>query len=287
MRGMDLSGQDFRAVDLRSADLRCANLQGADLSFSLLGVSPLRHLQMFMFALLVSLVVGVMSGWAGLYVRGWLNSGIVHEKLLALLLFAMWISFVGMSLFRGIEKAAQHLLPAFAVMTLALVALVRIWNVGSGRGVLSVAFLLLLTAALVAVGAFARALAGIRWQLAFFIVAISGALVAGALGGGALATFIAVAAAVVGHRVLYQPEQHIHFHRTLREVVSRFGTRFDKADLRGASFRAATIRGARFAGARTGGADFADARLSKFQLDPRVVVACNEDQMAETAPPAQ
>lgn len=287
LRGMDLSNQDLQGVDMRSADLRNAKLEGADLSFVRLGVSPLRNLGLVAVALLVSMGVGILSGWAGLHVEGWLRSGILEEKLLAALLFAMWISFIVMSWFRGMEKAAQQLLPAFAVLTAALVVLVRSWEIGSGRGVLNVAFLLLSTCILMVIGAFARAVAGTRWQVAFLVVAVAGAAVAGALGGGLLGMSIAVAAAVMGQRALHRPGLYVRLHRVLREVISRLGTRLDEADLRGADFRSAQIDGARFDGALVSGANFEGIEISKFQMDPRLLLEKATGPMSGASPPSQ
>lgn len=272
-RYTDLSFANFQNADVRSADFRKANLYGADFTGARLGVSPARSIWVVALALTGSVLVGLLSGWAGASVQARLSSGATEEKLLLSLLAALWASFVGMSWFWGFENTAKRLAPAFAIVFAVLILWVNVWDIGTGRGVMGVAFLLLSTSLLVMLGAFARALAGALWQAAFLGVAVVGGYTGGALGGGGFSLAIALAAALMGHRLLHRPDLHPHSVELLGEILGRLGTRFDDADLRNANFQNARLDGACFRGARVDEITWDGMRLAVFQKDPRQVVA--------------
>ncbi len=267
--GADLHGRDFREADLRGVDFRGANLRGADFTRARTGARTPWQVVLLVVSFAVSLGVGVAAGYAGRVVRRLLQSQDARQQMLAVVVVAVLVLFAADAVWKGLEHALRTVLPITAAFAVIAGVLAVVAGVGTGRGALGGLIFLLIAAAMVALGALSRVVAGTVAMWAFALVAIAGGLIGGYLDGGLAAMVVAVAAMLVGRRALRSKGRYSFVSRFAVQLACAHGTRFDGADLRETVFDGAKLETSDFRGARLDGARFSDAkfRLCRFEGD--------------------
>ncbi len=261
----DLSGVEFRAADLRGASFRGANLRGADFREARAGVSGGRRAVIVALAFAFSIAIGVAAGRAGEYLHDLIRGDSDRRRLLGAILAIELLVFIAVSVWKGLRVAVRYVLPRVVAIAIVAFVVALLTGAGTGKGALALLAFAVLTAAIVALGSLARAVAGTTSTLLFAVVAISGALSSSLTGGGVAATVIAVGSMLIGRRALEGREPG-QLGRLSAILASRGGTSFRGADLSGATFESARLESTDFRGARLDGArlDRAQARSCVF-----------------------
>ena len=259
-RDRDLGHAQFRGADITGADFTGADLQGADLRNVHTGMPPRWKLLVVALGLAVSILIGVMAGLIGRFVTALLKTGATAQSIAGVLLTAMLLVFAVAAIWRGFVYAMKNTLPPFAAVLLVSAAVGA--AIGPAKGTLALGTLGLLVALALAIGlgGAARLLAGTTGRAGFIVAALAGALVSTlALGGGVLATIVAIAAVLLGQLALQNREGLGPVTRAAIGFGARGGTRFRDADLRGARFEGAELRACDFRGAKLDEGAFQDA----------------------------
>jgi hypothetical protein len=267
LAGRDLEQFDFHGSDLRGADLTGTRLHGADFRGARLGVGAGWQALLLSIALVSSLAIGIGAGLAGAWVHQRLGAETQLERAIGIAVLVLFTVFLVVAVWRGLRVAATFVLPAIAGAALVVGAIAVIVGAGTGQGALTVIVATALCAMVVALGSFARALAGIAGWVPFMVVAVSGALAGGIAGGGYVATLIAVAAMLTARRTLQRG--------TAAPILSKLV--ISLACARGTSFRDADLTGARFESTRVRCCDLRGARLEGARFDEREPQLCRVD----------
>lgn len=267
----DLDGAVFRAADVRGASFKGARLRGADLREVRAGMSRGRRAAIVIAALAASIALGVVAGRAGDFLHRLITGGSERQRLLGVLLAVELLVFIGVTVWKGLGVAVRHVLPRVLAIAVIVGVTAIVTGVGTGKGAYAMLAFATLTAAIVALGSLARAVAGTTSGLLFAVVAIAGALSGALVGGRLTATVIAVGAMLAGRRTLKGKDPDAALTRLSAIVASRGGTSFRGADLSGATFESARLESADFRGARLDGAslDRADIRFCVFDRGAR------------------
>lgn len=255
------------ARDLRGARFDGAALAGADFTGVRTGL-PWRKEVFFTFAgLLIAVGLGVITGLGGRYLKVLLGSDDPRRVALALYADSALLIYILAALWKGAGVATRTVLPVIAALMLSTAVISVATGVGTGAGAFAVIGVVLIGAALVALGALARAVAGTVATAMFILVALSGGIAGGLAGGGIPAIVIAVSAALIGRRAIKGSKDYPRLARFTVEVACRHGTSFRGADLSGADFSKATLRSADFRGARLAGTKFDGASIQLCLFD--------------------
>ncbi len=266
LRGADLHGADLRGVDLGDSDLR-----DADLREIRTGPTPRTAVALVVGALAVSAGLGAVAGIAGARVADLIGSSDAVSRSLGVLLGGAIAVYLIALVWKGARYTVRAVLPPIAALAIASAVIAIASGAGTGAHVVAFAVLITLTAAIAVLGALARTAAGTLGPVAFFVVAIAGAVVGKLEGGGLVAAAIAIAAMIAGQRALHGHEEFAPLERGAAILMARGGTSFARADLRGAHFE----------GARLVDCDFRGARLDGAHLDRAATTHCIFDDVPE------
>lgn len=260
-----LAFASISASDLRGVDFSGADLHGADLSRARLGMSHGWTALVVLAALALSLAVGALAGVAGRFLHELIASDDVRHRIVGIFVAVSLLVFLVAGIWKGLRLATRVILPLIAAVCIAVGLIIVISGAGTGAGALAAVAFVLLAAAIVTVSVLARAAAGITGALFFAVVAISGALIGRALGGGLAAFAVAIGAMLMARRSAKTHAFPI-LARWSTALACRGGTRFRDADLSGAHFDGARVVASDFRGARLEGASFegAEIRLCRF-----------------------
>jgi uncharacterized protein YjbI with pentapeptide repeats len=266
-RGQDLSAAVFHGSDLRGADFSGANLKDADLSASRTGMRRNWEIALLLVALALSAAMGVVSGLGGAWLKSLMQSPEPRLRFIGVFLTLQLAIFLLMFVWRGLSLAIRRVLPFSLAVALGVALAAILTGAGSGTGFFAVLAFSGLLAAVVGFASVARVAAGAAGTAMFVLVAVAGALVGGALGGGLYATAVALAGMVAARRALRARGSHAGLTRIGVNVACAKGTRFRDSDLTGATFASAHLRGADFRGAVLEGTRFDAARMELCAFD--------------------
>lgn len=253
-------------ADLRGADFSGADLHGADLSRARLGMSLAWAALVVALALAMSLAIGAVSGVAGRFLHALIASDDAKHRIVGIFVAVSLLVFLGAGIWKGLRWATRLVLPAVAAVGVAVGLIAVIAGAGTGAAALAAVAFVMLAAAIVTVSVLARAAAGIAGTLYFAVVAISGALIGRALGGGVAALAVAIGAMLMARRSARTHDFPL-LSRLSTLLACRGGTRFRDADLSGAHFDGARVVATDFRGARLEGASFDGAEIRLCQFD--------------------
>ena len=267
-RGQDLGGAVLRGADLRGADFSGANLRGADLGESRAGMRKSWTVLVVLLSLLFSIAIGALTGASGRIVRALVESPAQLWRFLGVFICAELVVFAAAAVWRGLEYAVRTVLPVVLALAIAGGGIAVVTGQGSGIGALAVLAFVVLSTAIVALASLARSVAGAAGLTMFALVAISGALTGGLLGGGVPAAVIAILAMLLGRRALKEDAGPALLTDLTTRVACTGGTSFRGADLSGATFESADLRDTDFRGALLQGTKFDGAKLKLCRFDP-------------------
>lgn len=274
LAGADLSARDLRGLDFSNADLRDANLSKVRT-----GLDPGWTFVMLMASLSISVLLGVATGIAGNRLSRLLVSNDLRIRVVALLLSAELLVFLVLSVWKGLRFAVRFVLIPSAAIAIALsVVGASLGGTGVG-GIVMLTFTVMLFA-VIALGALSRAVAGASGTVLFVVVAMSGALVGNALGGGLAAAAVAIGALLLGRRSLANAPESPQLARWTRLIACAPGTSFRNADLRGARLDGARLHCTDLRGAKLDGATLHGTALSMCELDDaqaNALTACDRE----------
>lgn len=260
--GADLQGASFASADLRGASFRDADLRGADLRGARTGLARRGKLVLVLFGLVLSIAAGVAAGLGGRLIQALVASDRLRMRVTGIAMAIELCVFLVAGVWRGLRFAVGHVLPVVGVLAVAVALLAMVTGMGPGGGAMGLLAFALLNTAVVALGAFARLVAGNAGRAMFVLVAVIGALTGRALGGEIASLVIAVAMMGMARRASGRPELYPTMSRLGLAVASSRGTRF-----RGAKLGAARLDGVRFELSDFRGADFTGARLDGATFD--------------------
>jgi hypothetical protein len=253
-------------ADLRGADFSGADLHDADLSNIRTGMSRGWGAVVFIASTLLSLILGVVVGLGMRALHTMYISGDTRLQMCAMFVWASMLVFLVAGIWRGLAYATYDVLPVTAALAVAAGLIAVISRAGTGvAAALALAFLAG-AAGVIGLCVLARAASGAGGTLFFMITSIGGALAAGAMGGGAGATIIAISAMLMARRSRKLEASFPLLTRTTAAIASRGGTHFRNANLAGANLARARLIACDFRGARLDGAklDGAELRLCRF-----------------------
>lgn len=264
-----LAAASLTGSDLRGSDFTGADLHDADLSRIRSGMSRRWTAVVVGGSLALSIVFGIVAGFAGKLLLAQIVSEDPRRQVIGLFVAASLLVFVVAGIWRGMRFATINVLPVTAALAIASGVIAVLTGTGTGIGALAVLVFLLLAAALVALSVMVRSAAGTGGKALFALVAISGGLAGGAAGGGLAATVIAIAAMLMARRSAKTEAAYPLMTRAIAAVVARGGTKFRDANLAGANLEGARLLACDFRGANLAGTRFERAivQLCRFDAD--------------------
>ncbi len=231
-----LQSADFAGADLRGTDFTEADLSHADLRNARLGITPAVAAGILIGALALSVVFGVVAGFAidavrdRLYGEGWERTSSAAGILIILVVFVV------VMFWKGIDAAIKTFVWTFAVVFAASLVVRLIWGqvdiAVAARGV----GLALVLALAVLAGIIGRVVGGSLGAWGIALVAVLSGLAAGRAQGGLAALVISVSMVLISKRALRGDDRDRSVRRLAHRVVVRWGTKFVDADLTGADF---------------------------------------------------
>jgi hypothetical protein len=262
LHGADLSGNDLRSLDLNGADLRFADLRRVRT-----GLNLAARARLGLFAILLAVGGGVLSGFAGQWLGVAFGSRSLLEHWIGITVAAELLLFLSAALWRGLGFAVRTvLLPVSAAAF--LVSLIGLMTGKTGAAGGAVIAFSALVFALITLATLARTLAHSTGLLLLLLVALSGSLVGRALHGGLVSTSLAVAAFVLARRTSRGDPELPYLTRLSRRIACAGGTSLRNADLRGARLAHCQLVCTDLRGARLDGAELTGASEFMCSLDP-------------------
>lgn len=259
--GAQLASAALAGEDVRGTDFTGADLHDADLSNIRAGMSRGWATWIILGSLVISIALGVLIGACARYLGTMFTSGDVRARMAALYVISALLVFLVAGIWKGLRYATYQVLPVTAALAVAAALSAVVSGAGTGLVALLTIVFLALAAVVVTLAVLVRATAGTAGKLAFALVAISGALAAGAAGGGVFATAIAISAMVMARRSARIEALYPGLARATAAIACRGGTRFRDADLRGANFDHARLFACDFRGAKLDGAHLDHATM--------------------------
>lgn len=254
LAGAHLASATLAGEDVRGTDFTGADLHDADLSNIRAGLSRRWAAWIVVGSLVISIALGVLIGVCARYLTTTYASGDVRARMAALFVISALLVFLVAGIWKGLRYATYHVLPVTAALAIATAFAAVVSGSGTGLVAILTIVFLALAVVIVTLAVLVRATAGTAGKLAFMIVAVSGALAAGAVGGGLFATAIAIGTMLMARRTSRIESLYPGLARATAAIACRGGTRFRDADLRGANFDHARLFACDFRGAKLEGA---------------------------------
>lgn len=267
--GARLSCASLAGSDLRGSDFTAADLHGADLSNIRSGMSRVWTVVVVVGSLALSILLGIAVGFSAVYLRSMYENDDARYQMAALYVGASLAVLLVAGIWRGLGFAIKNVAPVTVSVVVAggLIAVIT----GTGTGVAAIVALafVVVAAAAVALCVVVRAVAGIAGNLMFALVAISGGLASGAVGGRFTGAAVAIGAMVMARRSATLESNPV-MARVLAAIACRGGTRFRHANLAGANLEHAHLVACDFRGANLSDARFAGAtmKMCRFETPP-------------------
>lgn len=252
-KGQDLQNADFSGSDLRGTDFSGANLSNVDFSKSVTGLTMEFSVALFVFALIVSLLSGYIAMLTGETIQILLNDADFNYNLSGYITIVFFVVFTIVAIWKGGTFSIKILIPVFLI-TLIISSIVKLSELGSGKGALFAALALFLYYVTIFVGTIARVSAGaLASNILFLIVALGGGMFGKSLGGGLGTVALAIACAIISKRALKGTEGFEFLYNIAVKVSSHFGTSFKNANLSNSNFSNSTIKNTDFTNAKLNG----------------------------------
>jgi hypothetical protein len=255
--GESLAGADFSDADVRGANFSDADLVSAQFSRSRGGVPPLWAVAVVGVALLIAALVGIVAALATAAMAQRVETGDAVDRFAVIVISAVGLTTITIATLRSFRQPfLTGALASLLVLTVAVPILLIRGDFSLRVTAISIIWLVAIVGTF-AVGAVARATAGIISPAAFIVVAVVGAATARTAGGTAFAILIAVSAMILAKRALADPDGVKMLHRGTHRFIHRRTT----------SYRRANLTDAVFTNATTGPSDFTDAVITGATFD--------------------
>ncbi|MBX3158045.1 MAG: pentapeptide repeat-containing protein [Deltaproteobacteria bacterium] len=273
LRGRSLAGADLASAHLAGSDVRGTDFTGADLHDADLrrirsGMSRAWTAILVISSLVLSVGVGVLIGSCARALQTLYAGGDVRREMAALFIVAALLVFLIAGIWKGLHYAITHVLPVAAALAVAggLGAIAS----GAGTGIIALltAVFVAFAAVLVTFAVLVRAIAGATGRGFFVLVAMSGAIAAGVVGGGTLGTVVAIATMLMARRSARFEEEYPSLAHFTKALACRGGTHFNRADLHGAHLEHAHLFACDFRGANLDGAHLDGTTMRMCLHDP-------------------
>lgn len=147
------------------------------------GLTPRSKTLLVLAALALSIALGLVTGVGAQRLLALFASNEPRKVALALQASAGLIVFLAAALWTGGANATRWVLPVVSAMYVSAAAIAIATGVGTGTGALAVLGFVLVAVAVIALAALARAGAGLVGKVPFALVALSGGLAGGLVGG--------------------------------------------------------------------------------------------------------
>jgi hypothetical protein len=275
-----LGSANFSDADIRGANFSDADLNGARFSRSRGGVPPMWVVAIVGAALLVAALVGIVAALATAAMAQRVATGDNTDRLAVVVITAIGITTIALATFKSFRLAftTGTLLSALVLAVAVPILLIRD-DFSLRVTAISVIWLVAIVGTF-AVGAIARATAGIISPIAFLVVAVVGAAAARTVGGTAFAVLIAVSAVILARRALSNPDGVKALHGGTHDFIHRRTTSYRRANLTSAIFTDATTGLSDFTDAVVTGATFEGASVTgrgKVSPERQLRVAAKSD----------
>ncbi len=258
-KGQDLQNVDFSGSDLRGSDFSGANLSNVDFSKSVTGLTMEFSVALFVFALIVSLLSGYIAMLTGETIQILLNDADFNYNLAGYITIVFFVVFIVIAIWKGGIFSFKILIPVFLI-TLIISSIMKLSELGTGKGALLAALAFFLYVVMIFVGTIARASAGaLASNILFLIVALGGGMFGKSLGGGLGTVALAIACAVISKRALKGTKGFEFLYNIALKVSSHFGTSFKNANLSNSNFSNSTIKNTDFSNAKLNGINWENA----------------------------
>jgi hypothetical protein len=195
---------------------------------------------------IVSWLLGMVAGRVAADVRVWLHGPDARYRAVALFALAQVFVLLVVVLWKGTTFAVRRVTAVAAAVAIVVGIFMVGTGLGSGEAPVAALLLVLVTAAILLMGIFARIAAGAAAPWLFYVSAIGGSLVGREAGGGVLVTAMAIVAALTGRRALRRKGFDPWISRWADEAACLGGTRFRGADLTGAKLHGAMLQNSDF-----------------------------------------
>ncbi|MBW4599999.1 MAG: pentapeptide repeat-containing protein [Calothrix sp. FI2-JRJ7] len=274
-KGKDLSGADFSYSNIRGVDFSNANLEGANFSHAKTGLQKRSCIVLIFTALLLSALSGLLSAIGGSLVGILLLDTNRENLYVGIVSLAVLLIFFLITLFRGVSAAFGFMALSVTCAGLAAVGWAGIvavtWAGGTAHagamelaqvvavivtGAVAVVATILGTVTIAGAVALAGTIAGmIAVTIAISIAAALSGIMAlmaarvNPLAGGvavAIAVIVILLSAYVGCRALFEDEKQSAIRNLALSTVTRYGTKFQDANLTDADFTRASVKNANF-----------------------------------------
>ena len=278
--GQPLAGADFSDADVRGADFSDADLNGAQFSRSRGGIPPTWAAAVVGVALLIASLVGVVAALATAAMAQRIATGDTSDRFAVIVIGTVGLVTIGIATFRSFRQAfLVGILATVSVLVVAVPILVIRGEFSPQVTAISVIWLAAVVGTF-AVGAIARATAGIVSPTAFLIVAVVGAAVARTAGGTVFAILISIAAVILARRALGNPDEVRLLHRGSHRFILSKTTSYRRANLTDADFTDAVTGPSDFTEAIITGATFEGASVTgRGKVTPdRLLEAARKDE---------
>jgi uncharacterized protein YjbI with pentapeptide repeats len=272
-KGQNLTHANFSHADIRGADFTNAILKGANFSYTLAGLQPRRAIVLVIISLLLSVLSGFASAYAGAITGIAFYSpdpwSVFSAKAILITLFvfflvtirnglvvalgAVSVAAIGLAAVAAVQALVQAITASAAMVGVMWMMAMAVAKAVAGAGAVVLAGVALVAGAVAGAGsgAVARAVTGA------IVGVVVGAFVASVAEAGTAAVYwaIAVGGAAIGFsayiiwRTLAGDEQHAFLHAIAVAFTAIGGTSFRKADLTDADFTQATLKSTDFRGA--------------------------------------
>ncbi|MFW6357811.1 MAG: pentapeptide repeat-containing protein [Chroococcales cyanobacterium] len=245
-QGQNLTGADFSNTDIRGTDFSRTILRGANFSGAHAGLTPRWEIFWLVAAILLSLVSGMICGFAGSAIQVMLTSG---DRLYFI---AGIVSLVVVGLF-FLLAIAVRLLAAIAFIALVvfiafIVAMILILlGLGSGIAGIVVTAVVTIVGVITLAGVIARSVAGSRGSYLTFAAAVVGGIIAGQNLGSAIGVILVVLLSAYMTQSSFKGNKRYELiYNTAIALTTLKGTSFQDANLTQANFSYAIVKNSDF-----------------------------------------
>jgi uncharacterized protein YjbI with pentapeptide repeats len=231
LEGADFSGKDVRGTDFTGADLRSASFRDAEL-----GVAPKVGVIFLGIAMLITIAAGVAIGLVVDEIRVQMNGDRWDEAASGGSLIFILLVFVGLIVWRGFDTAIKAIVVVYLLVLAGNMIANLFWDdIDWYRALRGTLLLLVLFLAILA-GILARVVGGVFGIWTVVLVAVLGGLATGQAHGGIAGVVVAVSLALISKRAVRGDQRDRTLRRLAHQLVARWGTRFNNADLTGVDF---------------------------------------------------
>jgi hypothetical protein len=266
-----LTNTDFSGSDLRGADFSDSDLSGADFSNARTGIPAPDVVWLTIVSLTVSLLSGYFAMLTGHTVQMLLKSGDQLLGAAGIIAIAISVIFIAYAWWKGGGTAIRNLIIPASLVALVIGLVAYFSGVGTGKGMAYLILSNILMMVMFVIGTVARAAAGSLSNILFVLVALSGGMFGRSVGGGIGTVVMAIACMQISKRALNNVPGFEGLRKIAAYIISKYGTSFRNATLKGSNFSKAKIHNADFSNTDFAIVNWGDSRKINCLLNEKIV----------------